>query len=141
MKRVSAAACIVLLQSSAPAMALPSRFATAAVLPAGQSAGPAAKPTGGRRSDPLWNGLLLGAATGAGVGAVADYYDDCEECHDALYGSILYGAGIGVLIDALWREKRRPSPSFHGLPIVVRAGPRGASVHARITWPSASARK
>lgn len=135
MTRVSAAACIVLLQASVPAIAQPSRFSTAAVLPVAQAAEPATKPTGGRRSDPVWNGLLLGAATGAGIGAVADYYDDCEECHDALYGSILYGAGIGVLIDALWREKRRPSPSTSGAPIVVHAGPGAVSVHARVTWP------
>jgi hypothetical protein len=40
-----------------------------------------------------------------------------------------------VLIDAVWREKRRPSPSPSGAPIVVHAGPRGVSVHARVTWP------
>jgi hypothetical protein len=135
MTRVSAAACIVLLQTSAPAIAQPSRFSTAAVLPLSQPTEPSTKPTGGRRSDPIWDGLLLGAATGAGIGAVGDYYDDCEECHDVLYGSILYGAGIGVLIDALWREKRQPSPSTSGAPIVVRAGPRRVSVHARVTWP------
>jgi hypothetical protein len=135
MTRASAVACIVLLQAAAPAIAQPSRFSTAAVLPSSQAAEPSTRPTGSRRSDPVWDGLLLGAATGAGIGAIGDYYDDCEECHDVLYGSILYGAGIGVLVDALWREKRRPSPSTSRAPIVVHAGPRGVSVHARVTWP------
>lgn len=58
-----------------------------------------------RRNDRVWNGLLIGAAAGALGGLIPDHLDDCEECHDSLYGSIAVGAGTGLLIDALIRAQ------------------------------------
>lgn len=59
-----------------------------------------------RRHDPLWNGILIGMGIGAVAGLIPDYYDDCKECHDSLYGSIAFGAGVGLLVDALVRSGR-----------------------------------
>ncbi len=59
-----------------------------------------------RRRDSPWNGVLVGAGIGALGGLVPDHYDDCAECHDALYGSIVAGAGIGLLTDLVMRSSR-----------------------------------
>lgn len=59
-----------------------------------------------RRQDPLWNGMLIGTGIGALGGLIPDYYDDCEECHDALYGSMALGAGIGLVVDVLMPSTR-----------------------------------
>ena len=58
-----------------------------------------------RRRDRVWNGLLIGAAAGALGGLIPDHLDDCEECHDSLYGSIAVGASAGLIIDALIRAQ------------------------------------
>jgi hypothetical protein len=59
-----------------------------------------------RRRDPLWNGVLVGTGTGALAGLIPDHYYDCAECHDALYGSMALGAGIGLLVDIFRRGTR-----------------------------------
>ncbi len=75
-----------------------------------------------RRADPVWNGVVIGLATGALAGLVPDYYDDCAECHDSLYGSIAVGAGIGLLVDAV----TRPTP------LVYRAPDAGSTMAFRL---------
>ncbi|HTU99704.1 MAG TPA: hypothetical protein VMF13_04145 [Luteitalea sp.] len=101
------------------------------------------------RRDPWWDGALLGAGIGMGLGLVGDYYDDCEECHDALYGSIVYGAGIGALVDFLWRDNPRTPKTGEGQTsersrdradsmrpaVSVAAGPHRFAVQARVRWP------
>lgn len=57
------------------------------------------------RNDRLWNGLLIGVAGGALGGLIPDHFDDCDECHDSLYGSIAVGAGAGLILDALIRKQ------------------------------------
>jgi ElaB/YqjD/DUF883 family membrane-anchored ribosome-binding protein len=90
-----------------------------------------------RRRDSLWNGLLIGAGVGAALGLIPDYYDDCEECHDSLYGSIAAGAGVGLLIDAL-RSSRRvvyeaptDKSSTH---VGVAVGRESIAVRATLRW-------
>jgi hypothetical protein len=63
------------------------------------------------RRDSLLNGLLIGAAAGAALGLIPDYFDDCEECHDSLYASIAVGAGIGLLVDAFAPEPTDQAPT------------------------------
>ena len=81
-----------------------------------------------RRHDPLWNGILIGMGIGAVAGLIPDYYDDCEECHDSLYGSIAFGAGVGLLVDALIRSRR----------VVYRAPETGARIS--LDWQITSRR-
>jgi hypothetical protein len=54
-----------------------------------------------RRSGPLWNGALIGAAVGATPFIIAASQDECDGCGPwaAIYTAI--GAGVGVGIDAL----------------------------------------
>lgn len=89
-----------------------------------------------RRNDPLWNGLLIGAAAGALLGLIPDHYDDCEECHDSLYASVAVGAGVGLLIDALHRKTtpaptRTPAVTFTVQP---RRAAGGAGVFAKVRF-------
>jgi hypothetical protein len=58
-----------------------------------------------RRGDPLWNGLLIGAAAGSGYG-IYWYFRDPNECGGTVCGQDLamgagVGAAIGLAIDAV----------------------------------------
>ncbi len=75
-----------------------------------------------RRSDSVWNGAIIGLGVGALAGLVPDYYDDCAECHDSLYGSAAVGAGIGLIADALVRQT----------PLVYRAAGAEPTVSLRL---------
>ena len=88
------------------------------------------------RRDPLWNGLLIGAAIGGALGLIPDYYDDCEECHDSLYASIAVGAGVGLLVDALRGQRRNgSSPSADDrVQIAAVSSRRGVGVRATVRW-------
>ena len=155
MNKGAVGGCLALLFLPVSAVAEPSPVARpfgSAVAAAAQS--PAAAPPGAAatrtRRDPWWDGALLGAGIGVGLGLVGDYYDDCEECHDVLYGSVVYGAGIGALVDYLWREPRR-APKSQGQrqkserggervdpmrpTVSVAAGPHRVAVQARLRWP------
>ena len=60
-----------------------------------------------RRADSVWNGTLTGLAIGGGLGLVmeATCSDDshCGEAQDGqmLLGGVVWGTGIGLLVDAL----------------------------------------
>jgi hypothetical protein len=97
---------------------------------------PQSQPAGRKGSDPVWNGLLIGAAIGGALGLIPDYYDDCEECHDSLYASIAVGAGVGLLVDALRGRPAGGSPPPAGDPVQITAavGRRGLGVKATIRW-------
>ncbi len=89
-----------------------------------------------RRDDPLWNGLLIGAAAGALLGLIPDHYDDCEECHDALYASVAVGAGVGLLVDALRRKSVATPNRTSGLALTMqpRRATRGVGVFAQFRF-------
>ena len=61
-----------------------------------------------RRSDSLWNGVLIGAGVGAVLGAVIGHaISDCSEC-SGFYVPLTFGvvgagvgAGVGAAIDAV----------------------------------------
>jgi hypothetical protein len=96
--------------------------------PSGQS--PAKK-----QRDSVLNGVLIGAGIGAVVGLIPDYYDDCGECHDPLYGSIVFGAGIGLLIDLLHNPSPKPSPSKQSdLRLGLQVRGRAVSIAGRLAW-------
>jgi len=89
-----------------------------------------------RRRDSVLNGMLIGAGVGALAGLIPDYYDDCEECHDALYASIAVGAGVGLVIDLL-RTSRPLSPQSQprgGLRMGVAASQRAVGVRGVWRW-------
>jgi hypothetical protein len=86
------------------------------------------------RRDSLLNGLLIGAAAGAALGLIPDYFDDCEECHDSLYASIAVGAGIGLRVDALRTNQRTRHPQIGRVPVDVAVRPRGVSIRTAIRW-------
>jgi hypothetical protein len=92
--------------------------------------------TAARWNDPLWNGLLIGAAAGALLGLIPDHYDDCEECHDSLYASVAVGAGVGVLVDALRRKTVAAPSRTDGLTLTVqpRRAARGVGVFAQFRF-------
>ena len=89
---------------------------------------------GGR--DSVLNGVLIGAGIGALLGLIPDHYDDCEECHDSLYGSIALGSGIGLLVDLLRNKKQPPAPSHKedGLRLGVAVSRGAVGFGGRIAW-------
>jgi hypothetical protein len=88
-----------------------------------------------RRRDSVLNGVLIGASVGFAVGLFADYYDDCEECHDALWGSIAYGAGIGLGLDLLLGATHAVSPPTPYRPLVQFGfGKKTVGVRGSISW-------
>jgi hypothetical protein len=88
-----------------------------------------------KRRDSVLNGVLIGASVGFAVGLFADYYDDCEECHDALWGSIAHGAGIGLGVDLLLGATHSASPPTPNRPVVrLGGGRKGVAVRGSIAW-------
>lgn len=80
------------------------------------------------RPDPLWNGMLIGAAVGTGL-ATWDYLIDPSEPGNAVIFTVAIGLGaaIGAGIDALKTQpgKRGSSPfrrtaAMHVAPVVGR---------------------
>jgi hypothetical protein len=63
-----------------------------------------------RHRDPLWNGLLVGAAVGMLLGAASKAANDCDpnECGEkyAVPGGLAFGAAVGIALDALWQQKQ-----------------------------------
>lgn len=89
----------------------------------------------GARRDPVWNGVLIGAGIGTLVGLIPDYYDDCEECHDALWGSMAVGAGIGLAVDLLRNGKQGVSPPPSGRPqLQVALDRHRVGVRGTVRW-------
>lgn len=80
--------------------------------------------------------MLIGAGVGAALGLIPDYYDDCEECHDSLYVSVAVGAGIGLLVDALRRDRQPTNPSISVVPVRVNVAVkrRGIGLRTMIRW-------
>jgi hypothetical protein len=94
-----------------------------------------------RRADPISNGVLIGAAVGAGLGLVAELScgsdEYCPHPGWVTLGTTLWGSGIGALADALhWTPKDifRHGPGTIGswsvAPVVGR-GAAGARVALR----------
>ena len=71
----------------------------------------------GRRSDPLWNGALIGAgvavASGLFVCTRMEPWRNCNDDVGPMLGIGAIGAGVGIAIDALIR-KRAPSNGPQG---------------------------
>ena len=88
------------------------------------------------KSDSVWNGVLIGAAIGGLLGLIPDHLDDCEECHDSLYGSIAVGAGIGLVVDLLRRPKPSPFPEATNdrVWLDLSLGRRAVGVRGRVVW-------
>jgi len=63
-----------------------------------------------RQPDKVWNGLIIGALTGALMGALANFANDCDrnECGEVFVvpGGAAIGALVGSGIDLLWRPKQ-----------------------------------
>ncbi len=81
-----------------------------------------------RRSGPLWNGALIGAAVGVTPFIIAASQDECDGCGPwaAVYTAI--GAGVGVGIDALVKgnitvmkvESQGPKATVSLAPLIAR---------------------
>jgi hypothetical protein len=71
----------------------------------------------GRRSDPLWNGALIGAGVAVASGLFLctrmEPWRNCNDDVGPMLGIGAIGAGIGIAIDALIR-KRAPSNDTQG---------------------------
>ncbi len=88
-----------------------------------------------KRRDSVLNGVLIGAGVGALLGLIPDYYDDCEECHDPLYGSIAMGAGVGLLIDLLHDGRQKSSPSKRSdVRLGVQVSGHRVRIGGRVAW-------
>jgi hypothetical protein len=91
-----------------------------------------------RQKDPIWNGLIIGAAAGALMGAVLNGLNDCDpnECGEAyvVAGGLALGAAVGAGIDALWRKNqvlyRAPQSKTHVRVQILAGNVTGA----RISW-------
>jgi hypothetical protein len=91
-----------------------------------------------RYRDPLWNGLIAGAAVGALLGAASKAANDCDpnECGEkyAVPGGLAVGAAVGIALDVLWNQKqvlyRAPRAKTH-LDIRVLAG---RVTGAKVAW-------
>jgi hypothetical protein len=94
--------------------------------------------------EPLWEGLIIGAAAGGFLfyigndsACVLSAYDSCGGSYGAAVLGAAIGGGIGAGIDALvWRHRtlfRSPGGSTAGVSIapVIGAGRRGLSLTAR----------
>jgi hypothetical protein len=85
---------------------------------------------GGRRSDPLWNGALIGAGVAIASGLfLCTRTEPWENCRDDVKPVVTIGAigaGIGIAIDALIRGRANTSnlplgaARVHAAPIVGR---------------------
>jgi len=93
-----------------------------------------------RRTDSVWNGTLAGLAIGGGLGLLmeATCTDDsyCGEAQDGqmLLGGVVWGTGIGLLVDVVRKTPREVYRA--GPPKQVQVGPmlgRG-SRGAVVTW-------
>jgi len=81
--------------------------------------------------------VLIGAAAGAALGLIPDYYDDCEECHDSLYASTAVGEGVGLLIDALRVSRRvvyETPTTGRPMHLEVAVGRHAVGLRAIVRW-------
>ena len=84
---------------------------------------------GERRSDPLWNGALIGAGVAVASGLfLCTRTEPWRTCRDDV-GPMLrigaIGAGVGIAIDALIRRRapgteHSTAPYLHAAPVVTR---------------------
>lgn len=93
-----------------------------------------------RRSDSVLNGALIGAGVAVASGlAFCRLTESWENCRDD-YGPMLrigaIGAGIGIAIDALIRDRRAPAPAAGSTRVYVApaVGRRAAGLHLLIRF-------
>jgi len=96
-----------------------------------------------RRSDSLKNGLVIGAAIGAGLGLVAEiscgWNDEyCGRPGWVTFGMTVWGVGIGTFADALLKTQQdifRHGPGTIGsLTIAPVVGPGTAGARIALRW-------
>jgi len=90
-----------------------------------------------RESDPLWNGLAIGAAVGVASGLflcrLSEPWENCRDDVGPMLRIGAIGAGIGIAIDALIRDRRttgdagKGSLGVNAAPLIAR-GTRGLQV-------------
>lgn len=105
-----------------------------------QPPAPRPEPAQQQRSDSVLNGALIGAGVAVASGlAFCRLTESWENCRDD-YGPMLrigaIGAGIGIAIDALIRDRRAPAPAagatrLYVAPAVAR---RAAGLHLLIRF-------
>jgi hypothetical protein len=95
------------------------------------------------KRDPVWNGVLIGGAVGAGLGLVALLGNSgcpnndrgCESEAAALpVGGALYGALIGWGLDALVKGRRTIFSDRTPTRLAFGLKPHVASAHVRVIW-------
>jgi hypothetical protein len=96
-----------------------------------------------RRSDPLKNGLMIGAAIGAGLGLVAEIScggndEYCGRRGWVTFGMTVWGVGIGTFADALLKTQQdifRHGPGTIGaLSMAPVVGPGTAGARIALRW-------
>jgi hypothetical protein len=92
------------------------------------------------RQDPVYNGVLIGASIGVGLGLLATQGGDChfDSCVQSLVlGTAIWGAGIGILADVLHRTPRdiyRAGPPRSALHVQPLAGRGGGGLRVALSW-------
>lgn len=96
-----------------------------------------------QRRDSVWNGVWIGAASGAGLGIIAavadanddDYYTSAtEEWAAVVIGGALYGALIGWGVDALIKGRTTIFDNQGATRVTVAASPRSVTGRVIVTW-------
>jgi hypothetical protein len=96
-----------------------------------------------QRRDSVWNGVWIGAATGAGLGIITvaadanddDYYASAgEERAAVVIGGALYGALIGWGVDALLKGRTTIFDAAGATRVSLAVGPRSVGGRFSVTW-------